>query len=643
MGQCLSFLLMVGCAVVTLAVSPGRARADAALSWAAPVAIDSPHGVNAVSCPSVSLCVAVDDAGNVLSSTNPAGGATAWTAANVDGTNPLNGVSCSSSPTLVCVAVDNVGNVVTSSNPTGGAAAWTSAAADPSNNLIAVSCASSSLCVAVGASGHVASTTNPTGGAAAWTTAHLLSSNALLGVSCPSTSLCVADDNSGNVQTATNPTGPAGAWTLAHVDGSHGMFRLSCPTSSLCVAGDSAGNVVTSTNPTGGSAAWTTAGVDGSTAFLLSVSCASESFCVAVDGEGNVVASMNPTGGTSAWTALAVDAAGGLEGVSCPSVSLCVAVDGSGYAVIGAAVVPTHTVTVAKSGPGAGLVTSFPAGLDCGTSCSYAFDAGTQVTLTASPASGSTFAGWSGGGCSGASTCIMTLNADATVTATFTRIPPTQYSLTVSKSGSGSGAIRSIPAAIDCGTSCSYTYDAGTSVTLHATPASGSTFAGWSGSGCSGTSDCTLTLNANSVVTATFALTPPRISAASLTNKRFRVGKTPTAIAAKAPLGTTFRFMLSAAANLQILFTRPAPGVIQHGRCVTPTAALKRKHAKRCTRTLTIAKLTRSKEPGGADAVPFSGRIGKHALTPGNYGAILTATNGAGKSNALTLKFTVLR
>jgi hypothetical protein len=64
-------------------------------------------------------------------------------------------------------------------------------------------------------------------------------------------------------------------------------------------------------------------------------------------------------------------------------------------------------------------VASSPGGVDCGSTCSHAFDAGTQVTLTASPSSSSSFAGWSGGGCSGKGTCTVTLNGDISVTATF--------------------------------------------------------------------------------------------------------------------------------------------------------------------------------------------------------------------------------
>ena len=78
-----------------------------------------PVGPLSISCASTSLCVAVDGAGDVLSSSNPAGGSGAWTMINVDGTTPFRGVSC---PSLsLCVAVDAAGNVVTSTDPTGGA------------------------------------------------------------------------------------------------------------------------------------------------------------------------------------------------------------------------------------------------------------------------------------------------------------------------------------------------------------------------------------------------------------------------------------------------------------------------------------------------------------------------------------------
>lgn len=78
------------------------------------------------------------------------------------------------------------------------------------------------------------------------------------------------------------------------------------------------------------------------------------------------------------------------------------------------------TVTVTETGNGSGTVTSSPAGINCGTACSYTYPSSSAVTLTATPASGSTFGGWSGGGCSGAAPCTMVGNVSASVTAPFT-------------------------------------------------------------------------------------------------------------------------------------------------------------------------------------------------------------------------------
>ena len=77
----------------------------------------------------------------------------------------------------------------------------------------------------------------------------------------------------------------------------------------------------------------------------------------------------------------------------------------------------------------------------------------------------------------------------------------TQYSLMVAQNGTGAGTVAG--SGITCGSVCSNVYAPGTVVTLTATPASGSTFAGWSG-GCSGTGTCTVTMNASTSITATF-------------------------------------------------------------------------------------------------------------------------------------------
>jgi Ca2+-binding RTX toxin-like protein len=81
----------------------------------------------------------------------------------------------------------------------------------------------------------------------------------------------------------------------------------------------------------------------------------------------------------------------------------------------------SETVTVTLDGTGDGIVTSNPAGIDCGTDCVGGFQPNTAVTLTATPAQGSTLLKW-GGACTGTAAdtqCKLTTNGDLAVTATF--------------------------------------------------------------------------------------------------------------------------------------------------------------------------------------------------------------------------------
>jgi hypothetical protein len=86
----------------------------------------------------------------------------------------------------------------------------------------------------------------------------------------------------------------------------------------------------------------------------------------------------------------------------------------------------THVgLTVKTAGAGGGTVTSEPSGIDCGSFCTQLFSRGGHVTLIPTPAPGSAFIRWDGGGCSGYSpTCEVTMNVAQTVVATFEPIPP---------------------------------------------------------------------------------------------------------------------------------------------------------------------------------------------------------------------------
>lgn len=173
------------------------------------------ESLTAISCPSTSLCVAVDDAGYVFASIDPTGGASGWTRRLVDNTATggiyaPNGISCPS--VSLCVAITYYqGAVLTSRNPTGGASAWKSTQLDDSfaGAPTDISCASASQCVIVDDGGNATVSTNPTGGSAAWHETKIDGTDQLHAVSCPSVFLCVAVDNVGNVVVGTSPATPA--------------------------------------------------------------------------------------------------------------------------------------------------------------------------------------------------------------------------------------------------------------------------------------------------------------------------------------------------------------------------------------------------------------------------------------------------
>ncbi len=204
---------------------------------------------------------------------------------------------------------------------------------------------------------------------------------------------------------------------------------------------------------------------------------------------------------------------------------------------------------------GSGSVASNPAGIACAGDCTEAFACGTGVTLTATPGGGSAFSAWSGGGCSGAGTCSVTMDQPRAVTATFTT---GTYTLTVSKAGTGTGTVTSNPAGISCGADCSEPYGGGTSVVLTAAPDASSTFAGWSGGGCSGTGTCTVPVTAATTVTATFTLRTYALNVSKAGTGTGTVTSNPTGITCGADCTETYNHgtsvTLTAAADASSTF-----------------------------------------------------------------------------------------
>ena len=152
----------------------------------------------------------------------------------------------------------------------------------------------------------------------------------------------------------------------------------------------------------------------------------------------------------------------------------------------------SNTWTLATNTTGSGSVTLDPAG---GT-----YADGTSVQLTAVPATGWHFVGWTGDLTGSANPSSLAMDSDQTVTATFAI---NTYTLAVDATGSGSVAINP-------GQS---TYNYGTVVQLTATPATGWHFVGWTGDLTGSTNPASITMNSARSVTAAFAINTYTVTA----------------------------------------------------------------------------------------------------------------------------------
>jgi cysteine-rich repeat protein len=192
----------------------------------------------------------------------------------------------------------------------------------------------------------------------------------------------------------------------------------------------------------------------------------------------------------------------GWSGISCLGTGNCVVTMTAAKSVTATYTLRLFTLTVVSTGGGS--VSSAPAGIsNCSSTCMHDFNAGTMVTLTATPNSQRAFAGWSGGGCSGTGTCMVTVDAAQSVTATFV-----VNRLTIVRSGDGSGTVTA--SGISCGGDCTEDYNSGTGVTVTASASTSSRFTGWTlsnGATCPGTGTCMATMNGPVTLTANFVPT----------------------------------------------------------------------------------------------------------------------------------------
>jgi hypothetical protein len=582
--------------ILAAAVAGLAPAAEASLYWSAPSVIAS-ASLTGLACPNVSLCVGVDESGDVVVSTDPTGGSAAWTSSRIAEaapfTIPLSDVACAPDGAL-CIAVGSAG-MFTSTDPSGGAPAWHRVAG--SQQAGAVSCPDENLCVAASASA-VLSSTRPADPSEPWHETALPGPGpiGIDQISCPTSTFCAADNSATEqaaIFTSTEPAGGTTAWKLTTTV-SASLTGISCPTASSCVAVGRE-TVVTSSDPTRGTAAWQAATVPAlHSGFPNVVACATPTLCAVAGGNGVVVSSTNPAGGAGAWEAISgVDGNHEMRAVSCPSEAVCFAADEA--LVTGVA---AHRLTVATAGDGEGSAASGP--LVCPFGCTYS-----------------------------GPVCPRNCGADSFPNGLI----PQRLTEVYCGEGNLADGSRFM---LDF---CSQLFPATDAPTLTALPRTGSVFTGWSGD-CSGRSGCAPQMGAERSVVATFEPTL-KLSGVAQRHRRWRESRGRPRV----PTGTRFGFTLNRPATVLLEFDRAVPGRRRAGVCHRVGKTSARRH--RCVihaRAGTL-RMSAAAGPGG---LAFTGTVQttqnrRARLVPGTYSVHLIASTEDESTPAATLTFTIAR
>ena len=328
---------------------------------------------------------------NGYTTTAPTGSSSGWTSSTA--LHSPDAISCPS--VTFCLAVSNAALWALPISISGTTATWTTNSFGSGTAYTSVWCPSTSFCVHNTGGGVDWSTAPSTTGSTGWTNTAITGNPTVDGVTCApgstsTTGLCVLVTSAGKVGYTTNVSG--GSWTLATIDGTNVINSVSCSSTTFCAAVDANGNVLTSTNPTGGAGAWTTTSINGTTS-INSISCVSTGLCVAGANNGVVLVSSN--NGTS-WSSPTTIGGGNINSVSCVASGFCATSDVSGDIYYGYPwLTPYITDVTPVSGPigGANTVniigTNFN-GVSSTNATSYTVNSATSITATAPSESAAT-------------------------------------------------------------------------------------------------------------------------------------------------------------------------------------------------------------------------------------------------------------
>jgi hypothetical protein len=295
--------------------------------------------VEAMTCPSSTLCFGADNRGRIIRSLDPADPQPHWVAQQLPNSHVFVNVACAS-PSL-CIAVDILGRTLGTWEPTAPVPRWN--LESPAMLLVnSMTCSSLQLCVMVDGEGDAAISTDPNSVLPSWSTSKIdpavepakFGDPGVASISCPSVELCIAVDEHGRAVRTTDPTSPRPTWSAPEAIDDERLSGVSCPSASMCVAVDDAGRAIVSHDPAAKSPVWVTHTLRHN-AGLVAVSCPSFELCV-VSGHrippetgGFVMASTDPGAAEPTWTTTDNSIYAGE--LSCPSSSFCLLFSNGNY------------------------------------------------------------------------------------------------------------------------------------------------------------------------------------------------------------------------------------------------------------------------------------------------------------------------
>jgi Divergent InlB B-repeat domain len=314
-----------------------------------------------------------------------------------------------------------------------------------------------------------------------------------------------------------------------------------------------------------------------------------------------------------------------------------------------------HTVTVVPAGTGAGTVTDSRV-ISCPSTCTGSYVQGTALSLTATPSTGSVFSGWSGD-CTGTADCGVTVDSDKAITATFSQLPPVVATAPAGAVGARTATLSGTVNPLDSATTYQFEYGTTTAYGKSAPPAGapagaddadhresqsvtglapGTTYhfriVATNAGGTTRSRDATFTTIARPELSK-LALKPARFRAATATEPKPAGNDRPA-------VGTTISYRDTSVAKTTFTVRQRISGVRSGKRCAAPHGQVA-KGVRRCSLTVTRGSFSHV-DKAGRNTVRFTGKLRGRPLSPANYSLVVSASNAAGTSRRLTVRFQVV-